>query len=34
LENKDFKKAISLKFVDIEDAYQYTAALKERSESI
>ena len=30
-ENKDFKKAISLKFTDIEDAYQYTAALKERS---
>ena len=30
LENKDFKKALSLKFTDSEDAYQYTAALKER----
>lgn len=30
LENKDFKKALSLNFTDAEDAYQYTAALKER----
>lgn len=30
LENKDFKKALFLNFNDIEDAYQYTAALKER----
>lgn len=30
LENKDFKKALSLNFTDVEDAYQYTAALKER----
>lgn len=30
LENKDFKKALSLKFSDTEDAYQYAAALKER----
>ena len=30
LENKDFKKALSLNFDDAEDAYQYTAALKER----
>ncbi|HEY8689188.1 MAG TPA: PIN domain-containing protein [Chitinophagaceae bacterium] len=30
LENKDFKKALSLNFSDVEDAYQYTAALKER----
>ncbi|MGI8583176.1 MAG: type II toxin-antitoxin system VapC family toxin [Chitinophagaceae bacterium] len=26
LENKDFKKALSLNFTDVEDAYQYTAA--------
>ncbi|MEO5650578.1 MAG: PIN domain-containing protein [Ginsengibacter sp.] len=30
LENKDFKKALSLNFSDTEDAYQYIAALKER----
>ncbi len=30
LENKNFKKALSLKFNDTEGAYQYTAALKER----
>lgn len=30
LENKDFKKALSLNFSDVENAYQYTAALKER----
>lgn len=30
LENKDFKKALSFNFPDTEDAYQYTAALKER----
>lgn len=29
LENEDFKKAILFNFTDIEDAYQYTAALKE-----
>jgi hypothetical protein len=33
LENKDFKKALSLKFSDIEDAYQSIAASKERGMS-
>ncbi len=30
LENKDFKKALTLNFSDIEDSYQSAAALKER----
>jgi predicted nucleic acid-binding protein len=30
LENKDFRKAISFRFSDTEDAYQYAAALKEK----
>ena len=30
LENIDFKKAIALNFIDIEDAYQSKAAVKER----
>ena len=30
LENKDFKKALTLNFSDTEDAYQSIAALKER----